>query len=144
MFPFFARLFGRRIQSPHVHARRRTRTFKATQLKRIPLSACVRRVLEWQKGLWVNRKNLQSVLVQKNIEILYLSMEKNTCNLFNILPISIVYPSKSMYIYIYKQVVSIYCVYLCTCKTWSTGTNLTCLGIFLERFTSPKLPFGSI
>lgn len=49
-----------------------------------------------------------------------------------------------IYIYIYKQVVSIYCVYLCTCKTWSTGTNLTCWGIFLERFTSPKLPFGPI
>ena len=145
MFPFFARLFGRRIQRPHLHDRRRTRTFKATQLKRIPLSACVRRVVEWQKGSWVNRKHLQSVLVQKNIEILYLSME-NTCNIFNILPISIVYPSQSMYIYIYiyKQVVSIYCVYLCTCKTWSTGTNLTCWGIFLERFTSPKLPFGPI
>ena len=143
MFPFFARLFAKE------NFQRQSSPWQATDTD-IQGNAIEANSALCLKGAGVaerilgQQKEIFRVFLYKRTSK-YCIYGKNTCNLFNILPISIVYPSKIyVYIYLYKQVVSIYCVYLCTCKTWSTGTNLTCWGIFLERFTSPKLPFGPI
>ncbi len=123
VFPFFSRFFGRRLQSPHLHDRRRTRTFKATQLKRIPLSACGR--------FWVNGRALLYKTTARYCISIYLQKTHNILCIYSL----------SLYI-VYLSSVSI-------CLSINPGeleyfTNLTCLDIFLERFTSPKLSFGSI
>lgn len=65
------------------------------------------RSLPVSEGWWSGRKDFGStentfrVFLYKRTSKYCMYLWKNTCNIFNILPISIVYPSQSMYIYIY-------------------------------------------